>query len=561
MGRNHRELSTLKPLKERTNERKRRERERNLPFLQKMVDEFPAVSMVTPLLLEAFDNDRPSLSAGGPWWIAHDESTEFSRLLEQKPYPWPETSPDRGAVVDDILAGEDGPQRQRHYVAAVQRGPWLVIAATTCTVLHFAFVWSSYVTSDWTAISIRLDSPVIPSFEKGGVLRITNLASFLQDLDSVRAYPSLVLLWITSLVIPCTFMILIPAWIIRDSNHAISLVKRARRINGRNVVECTIRGALMVAFCLLVRGVITDDCYRIEWTDTSLSIQTKLLGGMACFTAGVGSALLALFILRLPQKATLRALQPAHGASEPTVFMNDESIHVRHLDENIPVMTALEEQALEGAGGTEPPSTPPVVLQGNRCWMWSRQTDWRAIILFELGLLSSILWIPALTLPLVQWHTVGRLSPLSPHPATQRLFLWQLPAKVWQQGITAGTAKPILLVMVGVLLTTAYIIPTLAILLCIATWRKPTWKEWLYCIHPSVSSGILAVSVWMVKLSIFPTWQESLTRDVCTEYSFPSPWKLLCPAPFPLQYQPGLWILLLQSLCLELLMVLTLRWS
>jgi hypothetical protein len=193
-------------------------------------------------------------------------------------------------------------------------------------------------------------------------------------------------------------------------------------------------------------------------------------------------------------------------------------------------------------------------------------TFWQKFTAFQLGLLSTVLWIPALYLPMliVSYSGVAREFLQT---SSLRIFVWQVPSTIWQQQAGQTTTPVwILIFLIILLLVTMLILPVLATCLGILAWLgEGKWSNcsqaWLYAIHPALGGIVFSVALLGTVHALTPLGEYTLnhqeTWGICKEL------KQLSGEPclaVHARLLPGAWFYLVQSIVLETFVIVTLRW-
>jgi hypothetical protein len=224
------------------------------------------------------------------------------------------------------------------------------------------------------------------------------------------------------------------------------------------------------------------------------------------------------------------------------------------LEEELPVMTVVA-----GVNNrTRVGGTPRPTLRSSSSRLFANQ-----LVGFQIGLLSLILWVPTLTLPLVRWTYKGVLAHLDDSTASNSSFhivLWQLPYTIWAQGIGAGTAIWILVVVWITFVTTVVVVPLLASVLAAWAWihRSERCKLWLHCLHPVMGSGFFCLALLMTVPALLSWSRVAMLDDgsggLCRRILLGQDCLSL-----DADFRPGMWVFVVHSLALEIFVVLALQ--
>jgi hypothetical protein len=123
------------------------------------------------------------------------------------------------------------------------------------------------------------------------------------------------------------------------------------------------------------------------------------------------------------------------------------------------------------------------------------------VLVFELGLLTLVLWMPILYTP---WLSLRVESAASESKA---VLNWSdvVFANAWEQGVQARTDMWLLLVLAVVAIAQLVIIPLVASALGILVWLgEGSWcvrsRQWLYCVQPAMG-GLVASAALVLMLN------------------------------------------------------------
>ena len=570
--------------------------------------------METPLLALS-DNDRPSLSSG---WVPTEDDEEdaannmysdFSRLIEQRANPlqqqllsqriWDYDENDIGRTLaapqpfdQPLLVGNDEmedsimiSQQQQ------QRGPWWVVLTGTCSILYLGCIWSAYQSSNvWLVTTVSFRAPILPdqtsSFD--WTLQTSNLADLLQ---AFSLFPTGLVLWIVSLIFPCLFMVLVPTVILREINAlpAPSTDKCHELV--LNILSY-MRWALLSWYVVVLLSIVLSR-FELSWTDSSIHVHTDLQAqGALAYGGGMAAALITLVVLRWPrhlsylsstrQKRQLQRQQSQREQliEEPWRLVDPPTIDQQRqqptpvLSSEPPVMTALEEDPIVPLSAAERQQPRPT--QGNapsrRRHSFSSSSSSslapRNIFVFQLGLVSWVLWLPSMGIPILQWRYGGMLSDLNDgeehkEHTSYHVTLWQLPHTLWTTQRETQTVLWIQIAFWLLLIITAYVVPFATNLLAAGVWTLPkryscASRAWLYAAQPASASLVLCLAL-LATVPALPSYWNHLLRQ---NERMPSWW---CPMgkclSLQIKFQPGIWFFLIQSLVQEVFVMLTLQWN
>jgi hypothetical protein len=546
--------------------------------------------METPLLARG-DTSAPSLSSGPV--ITEEEETNFSRLIA--------LSNPLAALAQgfDYELAADSPSSWYRSFADVngyncagygyRKGPIYTVLAGAFCLLHLGFIWGAYMSDVWSEthlqVSIAWQKQYLPFLDDltDTVVHRENLATILEYLNDGKQYGFLIALWSTSLILPCAFMILSPTFIASDYNRIVNWDRRIRAINARRAIEIGMRFALLAVFTFALLDLSTS-VLELQWTDTVIRTHNRALGPLGAYALGVVSAIGVAVVLRWPPRKSQRTPlsrsdqgTPRFHSSTPAPLPPGALERPWQLvDPDEPNMMALEEV-------TEPPlasqlprrgstsiSTPELVDERPAMYeqlFRKKLTFGRQVLLFQLGVLLTILWLPSTYLPVVRITYSGALVDFLKSSHLQ-VYLWDIPIMLSKEGLHSGTAYWIVGVIGMILLGTVVVIPLLATCLCTLIWvAEGGWsthsRTWLFCIQPALGGLVFSVALFMTSHALFPIGSVLFRMDghgarICDHVK--ESWDVPCLAVKG-TLLPGAWSYLLHSVILEVFVLLTLRWS
>lgn len=558
------------------------------------------------------DPNEPLLSSGPPIVMDDDDEgeTEFSRLIAQS-----HTIDEHLHILDFqrlipeelsmSLNLDDGRRTSRVIVDDKPRGPFVTAVAGSLCLIHLGLVWGSYTAQTWSQTHVsftvgwQMDYLSFLDQFTDQVIRATSLASFLQDLDECNAYLLLVFTWSTALVVPCLFMVVSPTLVVGDYIRSIELQKRRISFDGRSFLELVTRFAWLPIFSMSFVSLATS-FIQLEWTGTVIHLGLKTMNPFAAYLVGTLCGVGMLALLRVPRTESFRIVADSEVEIEfspttpsairsppPQAFrhpwhVEDESENVIQ-DADEPVMTVLEEDALLSPTPPRPNrtpsrprnmritntsgnSTPELVdedmLRPPAPHSPSGLTYWNKFSVFQLGLLSVVLWIPANYLPLLHFSYNGVASDFIKERSF-RLYLWEVPSYLWTQGVEFGTPGWIVLLLGVFTLTAVLILPIIATFQGVLAWLgEGAWKirsyVWLYVLQPCLGGLVFSLALVstvpvLPRLSVLLLDEHAsqichgLTDNPCLEIKA--------------QMLSGAFFFVVQAICLEAFVLLTLRWS
>lgn len=385
------------------------------------------------------------------------------------------------------------------------------------------------------------------------------------------------------------------------------------------------RWTVCLVYVMLILSVAVQ-FVSIKWTDAVLSVHSQLSAGLAAFALGSSSAVFSAMILRL---------QNDHVFHEnPNNTMNVSTLSQRSLNDNdvgnqietervdssssaaIPqqsddgTLSSVSNIELDDTGTAtgmriledevEPKETNTLqnntalddenngsatqlepLLPGSRSNSGSfhsaptkRRPFWQVLVVFQFGLCSILLSVPALTLPLIRFEYTGFVSELLNGHSTQSVSLSDLPGIIYHDGVHANT-PPWISWIVGVLIFLNIVgCPLLATILSFTTWFLPPdancrqqsrhfCRRWLFAVHPGVGGIALVATLCIASPTVEALcdnmFNKNLSdRGICDIVSSFSGGNCLTVRSTAMQ---GFWYYAAQTMCLEMFIVLTIRWS
>jgi hypothetical protein len=514
----------------------------------------------------------------------------------------------------------------------------VTIFAGSLATLQIGFVCQSYISTDWaeTILQIRILPSSLFLTTTTTTIQSTNLnlASLLGTLDESRQPIVAVYVWITSLLIPCFCMVLSPSWIVADHqkrNREEAIMGSPRPANAlfRDVMEMTVRWAFTVVY--MVMGLAVASQYlKFQWTagiTTMVAIHHRIMPGFVSFLVGISAALATIVLLRLQKpmvsdssfisSSTTTVLSANTDATttfvepyrmQPSLFPsnhnhrnNNNNLQIHppppppEEDEQSAVMRVLEEQLLLHTTSTAPVQPPPTTVTTTNAGTTQRTrfpSFFQLLLVFQLGLLSLLLWFPAMLIPFVNLRYSGiaaKFMTNQPNP-NYSVALYQIPWLLGQDGLSAHSEPWALAVAGGLMFFVTILLPIVAIVLGILTWILPNrihvdqrspgrgrgcncarivCQRWLYAIHPATGSIVMAVAL-IVAIHIIQPWTD-VTLNFHKSSEGEKETKSICEVLIQvvgescLEIRPtalsGLYFLIAHASFLELFIFLTLRWS
>ena len=452
-----------------------------------------------------------------------------------------------------------------------------ILSASSLCLCQIGLVWSSYLADSWFDTYLKVSAPWKDIFDNdiNQLLTTTNLASLLSTFVGAEQHWASMGLLLSSLVIPCLGMILCPSWIVGDYNERFKPQTTTGGGNGcripRAIFEFLFRLSLLAFFTLAILDMGTSSI-EIEHSHTKILVTNRTRSGLACYTIGATCALAVIVILRLASlnrrgpAATSRQIVVVNPNNAPrappnTAFQlpwRGSTTWRNNGDEETPGQ--LQRPLLQDTNEAEVVVVPPESTSNN----YAGLAFCKKTIVFEVGLLSTVLWLPALFLELFEVHYEGLASTfMSEVDFTIRL--WEVSSCLYSRGVSAETKEWMILALGAVLISLAYILPLLATGLCIAAWRtKPgtsrVCRNIVWLIHPCLC-GIIFASAILLAIPAFGPIGDLLlneeTSGICKRFEQVTDASCLKISASP---SLGLWFLLGQSIALEVFVLVTIAW-
>lgn len=518
----------------------------------------------TPLL--AGDDNDPALS--GPPNHAVEEESALSRLIAESTPPT--------ALMPFSAAMDETTQSTTPALSLLQhkKASFITILAGTLLTLQWGFVWGAYFSNSWMdshlQIFIGWQEKFLPWLDKHTdvVLQQMSVFTLSDNLRDDKEYGSLVGIWICSVILPCIFLIVGPIWILTDCT---SPPKRRTMALGQPLsrawLELTIRLSWLVLFIHLFLNVAITGI-ELQWEDTDLQVHNRLKGPFVSYLLGCTCALITVVVLRMPYLEHVRLLSypeqpklhqpaprqmavtpdptppqathapPANAFQLPWLRSTDEN------DDEVDARQPLLEQR----------SPPPSQSSST-----TKRKSWQTVVIFQLGLLSLLLWGPALALAQFRVLYAGIIMDLVKNPAFN-VYVWELPSIIWNTGVRAETPLWILILTATLMGLFVVLLPLLAQGVAMMTWINHgpgKWRDVLTLLHPTLC-GIPFAAALIVTVPSFIDIGEDIDDDICVRIEHVVRNQCLISGGV---LQWGAWFLLAQAVCLEAFVVLTLWWT
>jgi hypothetical protein len=209
----------------------------------------------------------------------------------------------------------------------------------------------------------------------------------------------------------------------------------------------------------------------------------------------------------------------------------------------------------------------------------SRVTFCHKILVYQLGLLTLVLWMPCWYTPFMQIQLVlqgpfslGAATATATTTTTQRLYWMQIPVHLWQQGREAGTDTWILVLVLTWMGVSLLILPILASILGMLVWLgEGSWctqsRKWLNAIQPSLGGVVFSSAILLLFGMGYHEKNDNSKpndlllgplEDVLSHWTFCRDVGCVSASA---QLLSGAWFYVAHSLLLEVFVSLSLRWS
>jgi len=491
----------------------------------------------------------------------------------------------------------------------------ITLAACTCCLLQMGFVWASFLSPSWleTRLYLSLSLPSVQiEPDNSQLLHTTTLGSLLGDLLGADQHWAAVGLVLSSLVLPCLCAVCGAAWIVEDrkeqnlitaNNTRSSRRQPNRQRNGlcpRMLIEYGARIGFSVFFILCIL-VIGTSPLEIEFEGSKFIVVNQIKGGMASYTLGTMFGLSVLVLLRFG-RANFQIIFGPTGMSDKNTLGQDlhrekylggevrgrdfECSWEVHSNELFTEISSRHANRTDDVGDAERELRTPL-LQNEKNSNENPSNDqsteildndltgriqselgglpvWKRVVLYELALMSTVLWIPAVFLPLFHLKYEGIVSDFIPEVSLS-FRLKDFPKELWQRGVSAGTDPFILFLLEIIFVILVLVCPVMANLAAIGTWildvqSSVFCKRLLWILQPFLGALVFGTALYL-SIPAFETVTENaidqVSSGICTNFE-----SIAGDACFAIEAEPsvGLWFLLVDALALEIFVVLTLAW-
>lgn len=413
---------------------------------------------------------------------------------------------------------------------------------------------------------------------------------------------------LTSLAFPCLSFVSGAAWVIEDRKEQnktmrqLTTTGRVRNLYRRSlynclsprlIVEYIARISFSIFFVLCILDVGTSPV-TIEFNGSRFILVNQIQGGMAAYAVGMFCGLSVFALLRLSRSRVEKTFDPMdpshyHRISSGEKGRRRESecfweVHSNKLfagfrrtgkpssDERELVTPLLQNAWYQNGTAFDREELRLAIEETTRTIEdhpverelveTGALSSWKRAVLFILSFLSTILWVPALCMPLFKLKYDGIASEfMSDVSVTIRLI--DFPIELWERGVSAGTNRLVLFIIASIFVLLVFLGPFLANLLAIGTWICDEifgrfCMNGLWIIQPFLGTIVFALALY-ISGPAFETMTESAVKKfispICDEFE-----DTICFAIHG-ESSSGLWILIGQSFALETLVVLTMAWE
>jgi hypothetical protein len=476
-----------------------------------------------------------------------------------------------------------------------------VLAGSLCLLQTF-LVWSSFLSNSWADTFSNI--PDLPMNEGTILIHSTTPASILSSLAGAQQHGAFLVILLSSLFLPCMCMILCPAWTVTDhgDRQLMTSSTHVPCLSPRFIFESLIRSSYLVVFLLFILDIGTSSI-KVVLRNETIVIFSRATGGLLCYSLGIGAALGVVLVLRMSRAAA------SEVDSSNTSFPESFSTSVRSRSLRIPPPRAFQlpwrltssGNSIGGAFGADQSSSQQhllldPLLEDDSGANYSNDLDasttttpimrnlqiedesdfdhnnsnfqrlhyCQKVILYELGTLATVLWLPCLFLPLFQLEYDGLASEFMSNVSLY-VRLAHFPILLGQTSHAAGTSLLIQWVLGSSMVLSVYVMPILATVAAVTAWIKPSTQRlcrlFLLYIHPMLGSIFFVLALAIAVPAFGPVLDHVLqeeTSGVCEQIQSVTGEACLTISG---RMDLGFWCLLVQSISLELFVLLTILWG
>ena len=445
----------------------------------------------------------------------------------------------------------------------------IILAACVCCLLQTGFVWASFLSQSWleTRLFVNLDLPSIKiETNQSQLLHTTTLGNLLGILLGANQHWAAIGLVMTSLVLPCLCAVTGAAWIVEDKKKDKPPNRQPIYFSPRPFMEYSARIAFSIYFIFCILTIGTSPL-PIEYSGTSFVVVNQFTGGLAAYALGMMLGLMVLAILRFGQTNEL-SNRKGDNTSSWQVRADQLFTGIKYgnacetTDEAQSELETplLQEENVESPSNALAVSTDTLDSQPESGGL----SFWKRVVLFELALASTVLWIPALFEPLFRLKYEGIVSDFITDVSLE-FKLRDFPIELWERGVSAGTNRFLLLIIESIFVQLVLGLPLLANLAAIGTWvlepRAGSFsRRLLWILQPFLGTFVFGVALY-ASIPAFETVTQGAVNKfgdgICSKFE-----TVVGDSCFGIQATAsvGLWFVLAQALALELFVVATLAW-
>lgn len=447
----------------------------------------------------------------------------------------------------------------------------IILAACVCCLLQTGFVWASFLSQSWleTRLYVNLNLPSI-HIETGNsqLLHTTTLGNLLGTLLGANQHLAAIGLVMTSLVLPCLCAVTGAAWIVEDKkNLGEPPNRKPSYFSPRSFMEYSARIAFSIffIFCILTIG---SSPLPIEYNGTSFVVVNQFTGGLAAYALGMMLGLMVLALLRFGQTTELVNHTGDNTTSSWQVRADQLFTGIKYgnaCETTDEARSELETPLLQEENAETPTNALAVSTDTLDSPPESGGLSFlKRVVLFELALASTVLWIPALFEPLFRLKYEGIVSDFITDVSLE-FKLRDFPIELWERGSSAGTNRFLLLIIESIFVQLVLGLPLLANLAAIGTWvlepRAGSFsRRLLWILQPFLGTFVFGVALY-ASIPAFETVTKGAVHKfgdgICSKFE-----TVVGDSCFGIQAEAsvGLWFVLAQALALELFVVTTLAW-
>lgn len=468
--------------------------------------------MNTPLLAADESHGVPSLSGGADDPDANSQLTRMLREASSPPLNVPLfRNTNRGPVATT--------DRRRRPLAPVS---FLTVLLGSLTIFLIGLLWGSFLSPSWLEVHL-LVTHVFFTPPLDTVLQILDLGSMVSTFVSTGQTSAVVLLAVTTVMIPCCTMIALPMTVL-DRHTAVVL---GTTYEAKSAISPFIRFGFLIVYIVLILDFVLS-AIELTLVETKAEVQTRMGGGLVCYTIGMTMAIVCaklLAIATVSRPSTAGPVEPMEGGYMRVLEEEDDELGGE---------ASLRETERNSVLSPTPESV---------CGCSNK------LLLFESAVLSIIFWIAAFALPLFKVTYQGAVSSvLSQTTLEVRLAnLVQTPQ---------GAAHSILQATV---LTQLFAFPLMALAFGIGICFFGFKKRWLAGVHPAVNSFSMCAAVLIIIPILQSLGVEILnehTSGICSEFHELTGESCLIMVG---SVEAGTWCLVGHAVALETFILLSLR--